>query len=113
MDSKSRAATRWVVILTGIGSLMAALDTLAVSTALSKIRLDLGATVEQLEWTVNSYNLSFAVLLITGAALGDRFGRRRLYAVGLGLFAAASALSAVAPNVGVLIGARAVPGAGS
>jgi hypothetical protein len=96
MDAKARALTRWVVILTGIGSLMAALDTLAVSTALSKIRLDLGASVEQLEWTVNAYNLSFAVLLITAAALGDRFGRRRLFAAGLGLFAAASAVSAVA-----------------
>ena len=73
-----KAATRWVVVLTGIGSLMAALDTLVVSTALSTIRLDLGASVEQLEWTVNAYNLSFAVLLMTGAALGDRFGRRKL-----------------------------------
>lgn len=113
MNSKSKAITRWVVILTGMGSLMAALDTLVVSTALSKIRLDLGASVSQLEWTVNAYNLSFAVLLITAAALGDRFGRRRLYAAGLGLFAAASAVSAVAPNVGVLIAARAVQGAGS
>jgi EmrB/QacA subfamily drug resistance transporter len=113
MDSKSKSLTRWVVVLTGIGSLMAALDTLVVSTALSKIRLDLGASVAQLEWTVNAYNLSFAVLLITAAALGDRFGRRLLYAVGLGLFAAASAASAVAPSVGVLILARAVQGAGS
>src|SRR3954452_9125938 len=80
----AKAATRWVVVLTGVGSLMAALDTLVVSTALSTIRVDLGASVEQLEWTVNAYNLSFAVLLITGAALGDRYGRRKLYAVGLG-----------------------------
>ena len=109
----SKTITRWVVALTGIGSLMAALDTLVVSTALSKIRLDLGASIEQLEWTVNAYNLSFAVLLITGAALGDRFGRRRLYAVGLALFAAASAVSALAPDVGTLIAARAVQGAGS
>jgi EmrB/QacA subfamily drug resistance transporter len=101
------------VVLTAIGSLMAALDTLVVSTALSTIRLDLGATVEQLEWTVNAYNLSFAVLLITGAALGDRYGRRNLYAVGLGLFAAASAAAALAPDVGTLIAARAVQGAGS
>ena len=72
---------------------MAALDTLVVSTALSTIRLDLGASIEELEWTVNAYNLSFAVLLVTGAALGDRFGRRRLFAVGLGVFAAASAAS--------------------
>ena len=76
MTTDTKTLTRWVVILTGIGSLMAALDTLVVASALSKIRLDLGASVEQLEWTVNSYNLSFAVLLITGAALGDRFGRR-------------------------------------
>jgi MFS family permease len=108
-----RSATRWVVALTGIGSLMAALDTLVVATSLSTIRLDLHATVEQLEWTVNAYNLSFAVLLITGAALGDRFGRRRLFGVGLGLFAAASAASALAPDVGTLIAARAVQGAGS
>jgi EmrB/QacA subfamily drug resistance transporter len=104
---------KWVIALTGIGSLMAALDTLVVSTALSTIRLDLHASVEQLEWTVNAYNLSFAVLMITGAALGDRFGRRRLYAVGLGLFAAASAASALAPSVGLLIAARAVQGAGA
>ena len=71
----SKRALRWVVILTGIGSLMAALDTLAVATALSEIRLDLGASVAELEWTVNAYNPGFAVLLITGAALGHRFAR--------------------------------------
>jgi EmrB/QacA subfamily drug resistance transporter len=109
----SRRSTNWVLVLTGIGSLMAALDTLVVSTALSTIRLDLHASVEQLEWTVNAYNLSFAVLLITGAALGDRFGRRKLYAAGMALFAAASAASALAPDVGWLIAARAVQGAGS
>jgi EmrB/QacA subfamily drug resistance transporter len=92
---------------------MAALDTLVVSTALSTIRLGLHASVEQLEWTVNAYNLSFAVLLITAAALGDRFGRRSLYATGLGLFAAASAACALAPSVGLLIGARTVQGAGA
>src|SRR5215207_6524430 len=94
--------TGWVIALTGIGSLMAALDTLVVSTALSTIRLDLGASVEALEWTVNAYNLSFAVLLITAAALGDRYGRRNLYAVGLGVFTLASALCALAPGVGWL-----------
>jgi EmrB/QacA subfamily drug resistance transporter len=108
-----RTMTRWVVVLTAVGSLMAALDTLVVSTALSRIRLDLGASVGQLEWTVNAYNLSFAVLLITGAALGDRYGRRRVYATGVGVFAAASAAAALAPNVGVLIGARAVQGVGA
>src|SRR5215217_2098746 len=109
----SKSTTRWVVALTGVGSLMAALDTLVVSTALSQIRLDLGASIEQLEWTVNAYNLSFAVLLITGAALGDRYGRRKLFAGGLGLFAVASAACALAPSVGWLIVARAVQGAGA
>ncbi|HWW91659.1 MAG TPA: DHA2 family efflux MFS transporter permease subunit [Solirubrobacteraceae bacterium] len=109
----SRRTTGWVLALTGVGSLMAALDTLVVSTALSTIRLHLHASVEQLEWTVNAYNLSFAVLLITAAALGDRFGRRNLYATGLGLFAAASAACALAPDVGWLIAARTVQGAGA
>jgi MFS family permease len=99
--------------LTAIGSLMAALDTLVVSTALSSIRRDLSASVEQLEWTVNAYNLSFAVLLITAAALGDRYGRRSFYAIGLGLFAGASALSALAPSIDWLIAARALQGAGA
>jgi EmrB/QacA subfamily drug resistance transporter len=105
--------TRWALALTGIGSLMAALDTLVVSTALTTIRHDLGATVEQLEWTVNAYNLSFAVLLTTGAALGDRLGRRRMYAAGLALFTAASAACALAPDAGTLIAARAGQGAGA
>jgi EmrB/QacA subfamily drug resistance transporter len=113
MNMSTKAMTGWVVALTGIGSLMAALDTLVVSTALSRIRVDLGASVAQLEWTVNAYNLSFAVLLITGAALGDRYGRRKLYATGLGLFTAASAACALAPSVGWLIAARAVQGAGA
>ena len=112
-QTRAKAATGWVVALTAIGSLMAALDTLVVSTALSTIRMDLGASVEQLEWTVNSYNLSFAVLLIPAAALGDRYGRRRLYAGGLALFAAASAACALAPEAGWLIAARAVQGAGA
>jgi EmrB/QacA subfamily drug resistance transporter len=108
-----RAATRWVVVLTAIGSLMAALDTLVVSTALSTIRLDFDASVEELEWTVNSYNLSFAVLLITAAALGDRYGRRRLYAAGLAVFAVSSAACALAPGIGWLIAGRAIQGAGA
>ena len=102
--------TGWIIALCAIGSLMAALDTLVVASALSTIQADLGASLEQLEWTVNAYNLSFAVLLMTGAALGDRFGRRRLYGIGLGLFTAASAACALAPDVGWLIAARAVQG---
>jgi EmrB/QacA subfamily drug resistance transporter len=108
-----KTAIGWVVALTAIGSLMAALDTLVVSTALSSIQRDLGASISQLEWTVNAYNLSFAVLLITAAGLGDRYGRRRFYATGLGLFAGASALSALAPTVGWLIASRALQGAGA
>jgi EmrB/QacA subfamily drug resistance transporter len=111
MNSKS--VRTWTVVLAGLGSLMAALDTLVVSTALNTIRLDLGASIEGLEWTVNAYNLSLAVLLIPAAALGDRYGRRRLYAAGLALFAGASAACALAPSIGALIAARAVQGAGA
>jgi EmrB/QacA subfamily drug resistance transporter len=110
MNSQTTRTTAWVVVLTAIGSFMGALDTLVVSTALPTIRVDLNASVSQLEWTVNAYNLSFAVMLVTAAALGDRFGRRRLYAVGLVGFALASVASALAPNVGWLIGSRAVQG---
>ncbi len=92
---------------------MVALDTLVVSTALTTIREDLAASVEELEWTVNSYNLSLAVLLLPAAALGDRFGRRRLFAGGLALFSAASAACALSPDVGWLIAARAVQGVGA
>ena len=86
---------------------------LVVATALSAIQHDLGASLEDLEWTVNAYTLSFAVLLMTGAALGDRYGRRRMFAIGLGLFAAASAACALSTQVGALIAARAVQGAGA
>jgi EmrB/QacA subfamily drug resistance transporter len=103
----------WVLAVASIASLMVALDALVVTTALPTIRVHLGASIEELEWTVNAYTLSFAVLLMTGAALGDRFGRRRLFAAGLGLFSLASAACALAPNVGALIAARAIQGAGA
>jgi MFS family permease len=109
----ARGRTTWIVILTAIGSLMAALDTLVVASALTTIHADLHASVEELERTVNGYNLSFAVLLILGAGLGDRFGRRRMFATGLTLFAAASAACALSPDVGALIAARVVQGAGA
>jgi EmrB/QacA subfamily drug resistance transporter len=109
----STRARGWVLALTSIASLMVALDTLVVSTALTTIRLDLGASIEQLEWTVNAYNLSLAVLLLPAAAIGDRFGRRAVFATGLGVFVAASAAAALAPDVGSLIVARAVQGAGA
>jgi EmrB/QacA subfamily drug resistance transporter len=92
---------------------MVVLDALVVSTALSTIRLDLHASVAQLEWTVNGYALSFAVLLMTAAVLGDRFGRRRILCLGLGVFAAASAGCALSPSVGWLIACRVIQGVGA
>jgi EmrB/QacA subfamily drug resistance transporter len=112
-EAEANRTRIWVLIIASAASFMAALDTLVVTTALTTIRLDLDASIEQLEWTVNAYNLSFAVLLMTAAALGDRFGRRRVFAVGLGLFAVASAACALAPTVGSLIAARAVQGVGA
>lgn len=112
-DRAGRAAQRWVLAVTAFASLMVALDALVVSTALSTIRVHLHASVQQLEWTVNAYTLSFAVLLMTGSVLGDRFGRRRMFCVGVGLFAAASAGCALSPDAGWLIVARAVQGAGA
>ncbi|HTJ37785.1 MAG TPA: DHA2 family efflux MFS transporter permease subunit [Dactylosporangium sp.] len=115
MNGKERttAEQRWVLALTSIGSVMVALDVLVVAAALTTIRNDLGAGVEQLEWTVNAYSLSFAMLLMSAAALGDRWGRRRTFAAGLGLFAAASVVCALATSVPMLVTARAVQGVGA
>jgi MFS family permease len=104
---------RWVLALTSIGSVMVALDVLVVAAALNTIRQDLGASIEELEWTVNSYSLSFAMLLMTAAAIGDRWGRRRTFAAGLALFSAASVGCALATSVPWLITARAVQGIGA
>ncbi len=104
---------RWVLGLSALASFMVVLDLLVVATALPTIHRDLGASLEDLEWTVNAYTLSFAVLLMTGAALGDRLGRRRMFAAGLILFAVASAACALAPSVGALVAARTVQGAGA
>jgi EmrB/QacA subfamily drug resistance transporter len=113
MNSGEKTTKTWVLALASTASFMVALDALVVTTALGTIRQDLGASIEALEWTVNAYNLSFAVLLLTGAALGDRFGRRRMFAAGIGLFVAASAACALAGSIGALIAARAVQGAGA
>ena len=113
MSNQTTTAQRWVLALTSIASLMVALDQLVVATALSTIKHDLDASIEALEWTVNAYSLSFAVLLLTAAALGDRWGRRRMFVAGLGIFGLASAACALAPGIGWLIGARAVQGAGA
>jgi EmrB/QacA subfamily drug resistance transporter len=104
--------TLWTFVITSLALFMVVLDNLVVSTALPVIRTDLGASLEELEWTVNAYTLTFAVLLLTGAALGDRFGRRRVFAAGLALFTAASAAAALAPTMDALIVARAIQGIG-
>ena len=109
----SSRPTTWVLVVAAVASLMAALDAMVVSTALTTIRLDLGASIAQLEWTVNAYNLTLAVLLLPAAALGDRFGRRRMFSGGLALFVTASAACALAPEAGSLIAARAIQGAGA
>ena len=108
-----KSAKTWVLLLTSVASFMAILDAMVVTTALGAIRQDLGASIELLEWTVNAYNLSFAVLLLTGAALGDRFGRRRVFLAGIALFVAASVGCAVAGDAGWLIAGRALQGAGA
>jgi EmrB/QacA subfamily drug resistance transporter len=110
---RSRAGQAWVLALTASASFMISLDSQVVTTALSVMRTDLGASMELLEWTVNAYVLSFAVLLLGGSALGDRFGRRRMLMAGLALFTAASAACGAAPNVAILIGARAIQGMGA
>jgi EmrB/QacA subfamily drug resistance transporter len=104
--------TLWTFVITSLALFMVVLDNLVVSTALPVIRTDLDASLEELEWTVNAYTLTFAVLLLTGAALGDRFGRRRVFAAGLTLFTAASAAAALAPSMDALIAARAIQGIG-
>ena len=113
MDSRWTAAQRWVIGLTAAAAFMVGLDALIVATALSAIRVDIGASIEQLEWTVNAYTLAFAVLMMTAAALGDRFGRRRMFVIGVAVFAAASAGCALAPDAGWLIAGRALQGAGA
>jgi MFS family permease len=107
-----KARTFWVFAITSIGIFMVTLDNLVVTTAIPVIRQDLHASIENLEWTVNAYTLTFAVLLLTGAALGDRFGRRRMFVVGVGIFTLASAAAALAPTAGALIAARAFQGVG-
>src|SRR4051795_2015550 len=109
----ARATTIWTFAITSIALFMVTLDNLVVTMGLPSIRVDLGASIENLEWTVNAYTLTFAVLLLTGAALGDRFGRRRMFVIGLGIFTVASAAAALAPSTGALIAARALQGAGA
>jgi EmrB/QacA subfamily drug resistance transporter len=103
----------WTLLLAGLGLFMSALDNMVVTTALPVIRVSLHSSLSDLEWTLNAYILSFACFLLTGAALGDRFGRRRIFCIGLAVFTAASAAAALSPTVGALIAARGVQGAGA
>src|SRR5687768_331581 len=107
----NRSSTLTLAIVS-VALFMVTLDNLVVTNALVSIREDLGASLEQLEWTVNAYTLSFAVFLLTAAALGDRFGRRKVFAVGIGVFTVASAAAALAPSTDALIAARALQGLG-
>jgi EmrB/QacA subfamily drug resistance transporter len=107
-----KASMWWTFAITSVALFMVTLDNLVVTTALPVIRTDLHSGLSGLEWTVNAYTLTFAVLLLTGAALGDRFGRRRLFTIGISIFTLASAAAALAPSIGALDAARAVQGLG-
>ena len=108
----ARTQTVWTFVITSIALFMVTLDNLVVTTAIPVIRVNLSASLESLEWTVNAYTLTFAVLLLTGAALGDRFGRRRVFAIGMGVFTLGSIAAALAPTVEALNLARALQGLG-
>ncbi|MEU6192960.1 DHA2 family efflux MFS transporter permease subunit [Streptomyces sp. NPDC047061] len=112
-ETARRGGAGWALVITSVAGFMAALDNLVVTTALPSIRKDLGGALDDLEWTVSAYTLTFAVLLMFGAALGDRFGRRRLFLAGLTVFTGASAAAAMAPGIDSLIAARAVQGVGA
>ncbi len=110
LAKRSRTAT---LVIVSLGLFMVVLDNLVVNVALATIHRDFGASVQSLEWIVNAYVLAYAVLLLTGSVLGDRFGRKRMFIAGIVLFTAASAGSALAPNTGTLIAARALQGVGA
>src|SRR5258708_8278575 len=112
-ESREKTRQTWILVLVPLAAFMVALDATVVATALSTIRRDLGTSLAELEWVVNAYNLSFAVLLIMAAALGDRFGRRRMFVVGLGLFVAASAACARSRGLFWLVVPRTLPGGGA
>ncbi|MGW6530265.1 MFS transporter [Streptomyces venezuelae] len=111
--SSSRGHAGWTLVITGLAVFMAALDNLVVITALPAIQSSLDTSLQDLEWTVNAYTLVFAVFLLAGAAAGDRFGRRRMFVVGLVLFTAASAACALSDTSQQLVVARAVQGFGA
>ena len=109
----TRSRRNWTLAIVSIALFMGVLDNLVVTVALPSIHRSLGASIQSLEWTVNAYVLAYAVLLLTGAALGDRFGRKRTFLAGMALFTAASAAAALAPDTAALVAARAAQGAGA
>jgi EmrB/QacA subfamily drug resistance transporter len=111
--SQGKSQRIWTLVIVSLGLFMMVLDNLVVNVALPSIHRDLGASIQTLEWTVNAYILAYAVLLLTGAALGDRLGRKRMFMAGISLFTAGSAAAALAPSIGLLIAARAVQGVGA
>jgi MFS family permease len=112
MTQSKGAGSAWTLLLTSVAAFMVALDALVVATALPSIQRDLHADFSTLEWTINAYTLAFAAGIVTAAAVGDRFGRRRVFTFGIALFSVASAACAVAPSPGLLVAARAVQGIG-
>jgi EmrB/QacA subfamily drug resistance transporter len=109
----SQSRRIWTLVIVSLGLFMTVLDNLVVNVALPSIHRDLGASIQTLEWTVNAYVLAYAVLLLTGAALGDRLGRKRMFMIGIGVFTAGSAAAALSPSIGFLIAARAFQGVGA
>ncbi|HWA40464.1 MAG TPA: MFS transporter, partial [Gemmatimonadales bacterium] len=106
-------AARWVLLATVLGSGVAFLDGTIVNVALPSIARDLDASLADLQWVLDAYLVTLSALVLLGGSLGDRFGRRRVFLLGLGGFTVASGLCGLAPNVGVLIGARALQGVGA
>src|SRR5881398_1607062 len=113
MVDKVGARTFWTFVITSIALVMVTLDNLVVTTAIPVIRKDLHASLQGLEWTVNAYTLTFAVLLLTGAALGDRFGRKRLFVLGMTIFTLSSLMAALSSDINTLLIARALQGVGA
>src|ERR1700730_9458338 len=114
MDTQTNSKrSGWTRAIVSVALFMVVLDNLVVNVALPSIHRDLGASIQSLEWTVNAYILAYAVLLLTGAVLGDLFGRKRMFIAGVSLFTLSSAAAALAPTIGLLILARAIQGVGA
>ncbi|WP_222721217.1 MFS transporter, partial [Actinomadura sp. HBU206391] len=118
MSVESRTADRplrsgWALGLVSVCAFLTALDVMVIVTALPTLRVELGASLADLEWTINAYTLAFACVLPIGAALGDRFGRRRMYVVGLAVFTVASVVAASATTIEILVIGRVLLGVGA